>query len=146
MSITVRQVKQSDHKQWLALWNAYLVFYETELPEEVSSATWQKINATDGGIECLVVEDEDGALLGMTQFLYHLTSWSTEPRCYLHDLYTVPESRGQGVARALIKAVEDDAKKEGACEVYWMTQEFNETARKLYDKVATKSPFIEYVI
>jgi GNAT superfamily N-acetyltransferase len=146
MTFQIRSVRPEDHDQWSTLWNAYLVFYEAELPAEVTEATWQRINTDDGGILCLVAEDESGKLLGMTQFLFHLTSWSTKPRCYLHDLFTVPESRGQGVAKALIKAVEAAAAKEGACEVYWMTQEFNDTARKLYDKVATKSPFIEYVI
>jgi hypothetical protein len=31
------------------------------------------------------------------------------------------------------------------CErTYWMTQEFNTTARSLYDRVATKAPFVQY--
>ena len=146
MAVSIRSVNQEDRDQWLALWKGYLHFYEAGLPSDVTEATWKRITSEDGGIYCLVAEGEEGTLLGMVQFLFHLTSWSTKPRCYLHDLFTVPESRGKGIARALIKSVEEAAEKEGACEVYWMTQEFNHTARKLYDKVATKSPFIEYVI
>ena len=29
-------------------------------------------------------------------------------------------------------------------EVYWLTQDFNHTARQLYDRIGTKSPFIKY--
>jgi hypothetical protein len=32
----------------------------------------------------------------------------------------------------------------GADEVYWLTQEFNATARRLYDQVAKATPFIKY--
>lgn len=64
--------------------------------------------------------------------------------CYLNDLFTEQTARGSGVARALIEAVYDAARERGAEQVYWTTQEFNSTARVLYDKVATKTPFIKY--
>jgi hypothetical protein len=36
------------------------------------------------------------------------------------------------------------AKEAGSSRVYWLTHESNETAMKLYDKVADKSGFIVY--
>ncbi|MEP3303835.1 MAG: GNAT family N-acetyltransferase, partial [Roseibium sp.] len=33
---------------------------------------------------------------------------------------------------------------EGCPRVYWMTQEFNTEARKLYDRIATLTPFVKY--
>jgi GNAT superfamily N-acetyltransferase len=63
---------------------------------------------------------------------------------YLQDLYAVPEARGQGVGRALIKAVYAAADAAGAPSVYWMTQEFNTEARRLYDRVGTLTPFVKY--
>ena len=64
--------------------------------------------------------------------------------CYLQDLFTRPESRGQGVGRALIEAVSAQAKKAGSQRVYWMTHESNAQARTLYDKIADRSGFIQY--
>jgi GNAT superfamily N-acetyltransferase len=52
--------------------------------------------------------------------------------------------RGTGIGRALIEGVYAKAKEAGAPEVYWMTQEFNATARTLYDRIAEKTPFIVY--
>lgn len=52
--------------------------------------------------------------------------------------------RGQGIGRALIEAVYARANAEKAEEVYWMTQDFNANARKLYDRIANKTPFIIY--
>ena len=48
------------------------------------------------------------------------------------------------VTRALIEAVYERADAEGAPAVYWLTQDFNHTARRLYDRVAVLTPFIRY--
>ena len=40
--IEIRQVSADDHAAWLALWQAYLRFYNTELPEAVTTSTWQR--------------------------------------------------------------------------------------------------------
>ena len=52
--------------------------------------------------------------------------------------------RGGGVGRALIEAVYAAADANGTPAVYWLTQDFNETARLLYDRVAQVTPFIRY--
>ena len=48
------------------------------------------------------------------------------------------------MGRALIEAVYGAADERGAPSVYWLTQDFNETARVLYDRVANLTPFIKY--
>jgi GNAT superfamily N-acetyltransferase len=55
-------------------------------------------------------------------------------------------ARGRGIAAALIAAVCEAARREGAGRVYWHTQESNATARRLYDRVAERSGFIVYRI
>mgnify|MGYP002622223755 FL=1 len=52
--------------------------------------------------------------------------------------------RGRGVGRALIQAVYDAADAAGAPSVYWLTQDFNAEARKLYDRIGVVTPFIKY--
>ena len=64
--------------------------------------------------------------------------------CYLQDLFADPEVRGKGVGAALIEAVRKEAAKAGVTNVYWMTHETNETARRLYDRVAKQTGFIKY--
>ena len=54
------------------------------------------------------------------------------------------DARGTGVGRALIEAVHKEAAKVGVTNVYWMTHETNDTARRLYDRVARRTGFIEY--
>jgi len=75
---------------------------------------------------------------------YHRSCWSLVNNCYLQDLFTAPEARGSGVGAALIEAVRQEAGRIGVTNVYWMTNEANATARRLYDRVARRTGFIEY--
>ena len=45
--IEIRQVTADDHAAWLPLWQAYLRFYNTELPEAVTQSTWQRMLASN---------------------------------------------------------------------------------------------------
>jgi GNAT superfamily N-acetyltransferase len=78
-------------------------------------------------------------------FLVHPSTTSADV-CYLQDLFTAPEARGKGVARALIAEVVRWAREQGCARVYWLTQSDNETARRLYDQVADNRGFIQYTI
>jgi len=91
-----------------------------------------------------LVAERGEDLLGVAQFLFHRSTISIQPVCYLQDLFTAEEARGQGVGRALIQAVYDRAQQAGASRVYWQTHESNEAAMGLYDKLAEKSGFLVY--
>ncbi len=82
--------------------------------------------------------------IGIAHYLFHRSCWTIGDYCYLQDLFVAEEARGLGAGRALIAAVESEARAAGASRVYWLTQEDNTTARALYDKVADRSGFIQY--
>ena len=64
--------------------------------------------------------------------------------CYLEDLFVDIDTRRTGTGRALIEAVYREADRLGATRTYWATKEDNRTARRLYDRLATLSPFVQY--
>ncbi|MBY6081449.1 GNAT family N-acetyltransferase [Ruegeria arenilitoris] len=140
----IRPLKPEDRPSWDLLWRAYLEFYETALPDEVYDSTFARLLGDDPqDFSCLVAE-LDGELIGLTHFLFHRHAWKIENVCYLQDLYASPHIRGTGVGRALIEAVYAEADRKGAPDVYWLTQEFNHTARQLYDRVGQLTPFLKY--
>jgi len=144
---TVRFVAQSDYAEWLPLWDGYNKFYgrfgHTPLPEEITRMTWSRFFDAYEPIFCLVAE-EHGHLVGLVHYLFHRSTTSIAPNCYLQDLFTTEATRGKGVGRALINAVYEQAKLADIPRVYWQTHETNETAMKLYDKVAERSGFLVY--
>ncbi|KQZ15998.1 MULTISPECIES: GNAT family N-acetyltransferase [unclassified Mesorhizobium] len=144
MIVAVRPLVQTDHAAWRRLWTAYLTFYEATVTEEVYVSTWQRL-FTPGEFEPKgFIALLEGKPVGLTHYMYHRSCWSLVNNCYLQDLFADPEIRGRGVGAALIEAVRQEAAKIGVTNVYWMTHETNATARKLYDRVARRTGFIEY--
>ncbi|MBY3060301.1 GNAT family N-acetyltransferase [Rhizobium leguminosarum] len=142
--IIVRPLTQADHADWRRLWTAYLTFYEASLPDEVFETTWRRL-FSEGEFEPKgFVATIDNNPVGLVHYLYHRSCWSLTNNCYLQDLFADPDARGKGVGAALIEAVQAEALKIGITNVYWMTRETNAIARRLYDRVARRTGFIEY--
>ena len=76
--------------------------------------------------------------------MFHRSTWSPTCYAYLEDLFVDPAVRGTGAGRALIEAAAREAEARSATRLYWMTQQNNATARRLYDKVAKLAPFVQY--
>jgi GNAT superfamily N-acetyltransferase len=144
MAIVVHPINRGDRKQWEPLWAGYNLFYERpDFPTAITDATWQRFFDPSEPMFAAVAE-ADGNLVGLVHYLFHRSTTAIENVCYLQDLFTAPEARGKGVGRALIEHVYVEATKAGSRRVYWQTREDN-PARKLYDQVATLTPFRRYV-
>lgn len=145
--ILIRPIELSDLPQWKSLWDGYNAFYgrkdATALPEETTRITWSRFFNASEPVNALVAE-RAGQVVGLVHFIFHRTTISINPTCYLQDLFTLESARGLGVGRALIEEVYRRAHEAGSSRVYWLTHQTNETAMKLYDKVAEKSGFIVY--
>lgn len=143
-ALIIRPLKATDEAGWRRLWHDYLVFYETSVPEEVYGSSFARLLGDDPQDFNGLVAELDGKLVGLTHYLFHRHGWKIENTCYLQDLYADPDVRGKGIGRALIEGVYAAADAAGAPAVYWLTQDFNTEARKLYDRIAVETPFIKY--
>ena len=139
----IRPARPKDEARWRALWAGYLKFYRASVAEEVTARTWTAILDPKSNIGGLVAERDD-QVIGICNYLFHDSTWSLKPSCYLQDLFVDPEARGGGAAKMLILACEEKAKEEGAFRIYWQTQEYNGAARSLYDTITPRSSFIVY--
>lgn len=142
--VTVRPLRPEDYSAWCALWDGYLTFYQSEVTDEVYQTTFARLLGDDPCDFSALVAEQSGVLIGLTHFLFHRHAWRVEDVCYLQDLFVSTEARGSGAGEALMRAVYAAADAHGAGSVYWLTQEFNDTARRLYDRVGVITPFIKY--
>jgi GNAT superfamily N-acetyltransferase len=142
-NVVIRPVGKDEHAAWEPLWNGYLTFYKATLAPGASDVAWARFHDPDEPM-FLLGAYVDGRLTGIVHYLFHRSTWTPGNYCYLQDLFVVDSARGLGLGRALIEAVYDKAKAEGASRVHWLTQTTNAQARILYDQVADNSGFMQY--
>jgi GNAT superfamily N-acetyltransferase len=144
VSLGVRPLEAADRAAWAALWEGYLAFYGTARPAAQYDLHFARL--LDPADDCwhgLVAQGPDG-LSGLAHVLIHPHGWQPRPTAYLQDLFVAPQGRRTGLGRALMDAVYALADRLDAQGVYWTTQGDNTDARRLYDRVGTRTPFIKY--
>jgi len=94
----IRAVQPSDFSNWKPLWDGYNAFYgregKTALPESITNTTWSRFFDGYEPVNALVAE-QSGQLLGLAHFLFHRSTTTLEPTCYLQDLFTSENARGK---------------------------------------------------
>jgi len=134
----IRPLRPEDRVAWEPLWRGYLEFYETELPPAQYDLTWKRL-MDPAELMYALGAFEYGKLIGITHYILNRSCWLETYGCYLQDLFTHKDHRGKGVGTALIRAVREETIKLGAHSLWWMTQESNATARRVYDQLATNT-------
>jgi GNAT superfamily N-acetyltransferase len=147
MNVIVRALARSDYADWRVLWDGYNAFYgragATALPEDIVQTTWTRFFDAAEPVHAVIAE-KAGRIAGLAHYLFHRSTIMREPVCYMQDLFTSELRRGNGIGRALIARVYEEAARAGCTRVYWHTHESNENAMRVYDAVAEKSGFIVY--
>ena len=141
--VEIKPLEKDQYDEWYPLWQGYLTFYETSLPDELTKNNWERFFDDKEPVGALGAF-KDGKMVGIVHYIFHPSNWSLTNTCYLQDLFADPEVRGEGIGRKLIEAVCEIAKNAGSTKVYWMTQNHNKTARLLYDRVADDHGFMVY--
>lgn len=131
----------------LPLISDYQKFYGSEPNGQLNEVFFRRfIESHDEGVQFIAFDDQDRPV-GFATVYWQMSTLSAGRSCVLNDLYTVPASRGQGVARALIAHASSYARCCGARSLQWQTQFANETAQHLYDKLPTrKSVWYSYAL
>lgn len=144
--ITMRDPIPDDEAAWRRLWSGYTRFYETDVPEPVTAATWRRILDPDEPVFArLAVRSEPKAIVvGFAVCVLHAGTWTTAPICYLEDLFVDPLSRGEGIGRALIGDLIERGRALGWARLYWHTRIGNAPARRLYDHFTAAEDYVRY--
>lgn len=143
MPAQIRPVTAADETSWSKLYAGYRRFYNLDDDPAAVQMTWEWVSTGRHGLIGLVAHVGDD-LVGLANLRRFARPSSASIGLYLDDLFTAPESRGGGVATALLREASAIAAAEGASVVRWITASDNAVARNVYDRVATSTPWITY--
>ncbi|WP_296707334.1 GNAT family N-acetyltransferase [Rhodoblastus sp.] len=141
----IEELEQKDFADWAPLWAGYLTFYKADLTAAATSLTFARLIDPTEQMGGFIARDEFSTARGIVHWIDHRSCWTTGDYCYLQDLFVADAVRGRGVGTGLIEAVSSAASLRGCSRVYWITHETNLAAQDLYNKVADRSGFIQYV-
>lgn len=94
--------------------------------------------------ETLLAED-DGAPVGFALFFHNYSTFLAQPGIYLEDLFVLPERRGGGVGRALLKRLAQIAVDRGCGRLEWAVLDWNTDAIRFYQRLGAK-PNAEWTV
>jgi GNAT superfamily N-acetyltransferase len=77
---------------------------------------------------------QDDQPLGIAVCFRGFSTFAAMPLLNLHDFYVDPQTRGHGIGRALLGAIEREARHSGCCKLTLEVQENNPRARTMYGR------------
>lgn len=73
-----------------------------------------------------------GRPIGIALYFFTYSTFLGQPTLYLEDLFVVPEERGRGAGRALLRALARIALRRGCGRMEWAVLDWNESAIAFY--------------
>jgi len=92
-----------------------------------------------------LLAEESGKPIGFALFFHNFSTFLALPGIYLEDLFVVPEHRGRGVGRALLKELARIAVERGCGRLEWSVLDWNRDAIGFYERLGA-TPNSEWTV
>ena len=139
----IREVRAADFEEWRELFLAYGEFYETTFSDQILEGVWAWLLSDQHPLHGFVANDR-GRIVGFAHLQRQWDTFEAGAAWFLDDLYVLPEARGAGIATALIEHARHHATTEGGGTMRWITAATNQTAMKVYDRLAKRTSWVMY--
>ena len=87
--------------------------------------------------ETLIAEEGDKPV-GFALFFHNFSTFLAKPGMYLEDLFVIPESRGHGIGRALLKELARLAVERECGRLEWSVLDWNRDAIGFYERLGAR--------
>lgn len=86
----------------------------------------------------VILAEYNGAAAGFALFFHNYSTFRAAPGIYLEDLYVLPERRGHGVGKALLKQLAKLAVERGCARLEWSVLDWNAPAIEFYKSLGAE--------
>ena len=138
MTLNIRWARPGDEAEVLRLVRG-LAIYE-RAPDAVQT-TEAMLTETLFGASPQVfafLAELDGQVVGLALWFMTYSTWTGRPSLYLEDLFVDDEARGQGVARALMMRLAQEAKARDCARMDWAVLDWNVDAMAFYERIGAR--------
>ena len=85
-----------------------------------------------------LIAEQDGEPVGFALFFHNFSTFLAQPGIYLEDLFVLPDHRGGGIGRALLKELARLAVERGCGRLEWAVLDWNRDAIGFYERLGAK--------
>jgi GNAT superfamily N-acetyltransferase len=93
----------------------------------------------------VLLAEEAGAVVGFALFFHNYSTFRGKPGIYLEDVFVLPERRGKGHGKALLRAIARLAVERDCARVEWSVLNWNEPSIRFYESLGAK-PMDEWTV
>ena len=83
----------------------------------------------------VVFAEENGVVIGFALFFHNFSTFVGRKGLYLEDLFIIPEKRGKGYGKALLKYLANLAVERNCGRMEWICLDWNQPALKVYRSI-----------
>ena len=139
----IRKLEDKDKEIWAKLYNGYAKFYKVTMNTGILDTLWGWIHDETHDVNAICYE-LDGKIVGIVHYRTMPRPIKGQYIGFLDDLFVEPDFRGQKIAQKLINHLQSLSKDNNWDGIRWITHSSNESAKKLYDKIANNTGFELY--
>ena len=136
-ALILRPARREDCARLIELVHELAVYERAPDAVTVSPAAFEEAGFGPAPIWEAVVAEEGGILVGFALWYVRFSTW-TGRRLYLEDIVVTRARRGEGIGRRLFEAALAEAKRRGYTGMTWQMLEWNDPARRFYDRFGTR--------
>ena len=141
---TIRPARPDEAGVILDLIKQLAVYEKCEKDVVADEATIHHSLFVEKSAECLLGE-EDGVVVGFALFFHNFSTFVGRKGLYLEDLFIIPEKRGRGYGKALLKHLAKVAVERGCGRMEWICLDWNESALSIYRSLGA-DPLSEWTV
>ncbi|MBR5661847.1 MAG: GNAT family N-acetyltransferase [Bacteroidales bacterium] len=93
----------------------------------------------------VVFVEEEGTVVGFALFFHNFSTFVGRKGMYLEDLFILPEKRGRGYGKALLKYVAELAVERNCGRMEWICLDWNESALSIYRSIGA-APLSDWTV
>ena len=113
--------------------------HEVRFDEAVLGERLFGANNGHGPYAEVLIGEIDGTAQGFALFFHNFSTFEGRPGIYLEDLFVLPNARGSGLGKALLKQLAALAVERDCARLEWSVLDWNEPAIAFYQSLGAKS-------
>lgn len=139
----IRKLENKDKENWVKLYNGYAAFYKVPMNTDILNTLWEWINDENHVVKGICFELEN-KIVGIAHYRTMPRPIKAKYIGFLDDLFVDPNFREQKIAQKLINHLKSLSNVNNWDGIRWITHSSNDTAKKLYSKIANNTGFELY--